>query len=809
MNTIYIAKRLLTILCLNLAFLSVSAQQIGQKKLFTDGWKFYKGEALNAERSSFNDNTWRNVQLPHDWSIEGPFSKEWASGTGYLPGGIAWYRKTFNEIGVPPSGKAFIYFDGVYKNSEVWINEHYLGKRPNGFIPFQYELTPYLKRGSNTIAVKVDHSKFADSRFYTGSGIYRDVYLITEQPIYIPKWGVSFTTPEVSLQRARADVKVWVDNSLAVLSTILVETKLSLGSRTIATATKNISIGANSSGEIQLSMPVTQPKLWSVEDPHLYTLTVSTYNNGKKTDEYKEKVGIRTIKFDANEGFFLNGKNMKLKGICVHHDAGALGAAVPREVWARRLNKLKEVGCNSIRMSHYPHQDYFYELCDQMGFLVIDEAFDEWEEGKNKWIEGWNDGKPGRDGSHEEFKEWAQRDVKDMVLRNRNHPSIIMWSIGNEIDYPNDPYTHEILNTGRNPQIYGKGHLLDHPAASRLAELSKILVQAVKEEDTSRPVTAALAGVVMSNTTRYPENLDIVGYNYQEYRYEEDHKKYPNRIIYGSENGMSYDAWEAVDTSKNIFGQYLWTGYDFIGESRAWPIRSSGAGLLDLAGFPKPNFYTTKSLWVTQPLIYLTASKVSQGTEERGRRESKPSWNWNTGDKIRVIAISNTEESELFLNGKSLGKKIRIEKSKPVFWDIEYTPGVLLVKGFNKNSLVASCQLKTAGQVAVIKASADKTQFSAKRKELTHIEIQLADNAGNPVYEANNELLLTIEGPAVLLGLESGDLSSHEDYKENKRKVYNGKLLAYVQSGGQPGRVKITISSPGLKSSTIFLKTGQ
>lgn len=809
MNIIYTIKKLSVFTFLTLAFSNVFAQQIGQKKLFTDGWKFYKGEAVNAEGMSFNDDSWRNVSLPHDWSIEGPFSKEWASGTGYLPGGIAWYRKTFSEIDVPTSGKAFIYFDGVYKNSEVWINGHYLGKRPNGFIPFQYELTPYLKKGLNTIAVKVDHSKFADSRFYTGSGMYRNVYIITKQPIYIPKWGISFTTPEVSPEKARADVKVQVANSSSLTATVSVETKLSLQGKTVATANKSMSLNANSSAEAQLSLSLTKPALWSVEDPRLYTLTVSTYNNGKKTDEYTENVGLRTIRFDANEGFFLNGRNMKLKGVCVHHDAGALGAAVPREVWARRLKKLKEVGCNSIRMSHYPHQDYFYELCDEMGFLVMDEAFDEWEEGKNKWIEGWNIGQPGRDGSHEDFKEWALRDVKDMVLRNRNHPSIIMWSIGNEIDYPNDPYTHEILNTGRNPQIYGKGQLPDHPAASRLAELSKILVQAVKEEDTTRAVTAALAGVVMSNTTDYPQNLDIVGYNYQEYRYEEDHKKYPNRIIYGSENGMSYAAWEAVDTSKNIFGQYLWTGFDFIGEARAWPIRSSGAGLLDLAGFPKPNFYTRKSLWTTEPFVYLTASTVPQEAEERGRRDLKPSWNWNTGDKIRVSAISNTEEAELFLNGKSLGKKLKSEKGRPVFWDIDYQPGVLSVKGFNRGALAASSQIKTAGAVSVIKAAADKAHFAANSKDLAHIEVQLTDDAGNPVYEANNELSIAIDGPAVLLGLESGDLASHEDYKTSKRKAFNGKLLAYIQSTGKAGSVNVTISSPGLKSSMVKFRTGK
>jgi beta-galactosidase/beta-glucuronidase len=328
--------------------------------------------------------------------------------------------------------------------------------------------------------------------------------------------------------------------------------------------------------------------LWSVDHPALYQLTVSLIENGKTIDHYSEAVGIRSIRLDADSGFFLNGANLKLKGVCIHDDAGALGVAVPEAVWRRRLITLKEVGCNSLRMSHNPHADYMYKLCDELGFLVLDEAFDEWETGKNKWIKGWNAGTPGKDGYHEYFKDWAAIDTRDMILRNYNHPSIIAWSIGNEIDYPNDPYSHEVLSTGNNPQIYGKGYLPDHPPASRLGELSKQLADVVRQYDTTRPVTAALAGVVMSNTTTYPENLDWVGYNYQEYRYAEDHAKYPSRIIYGSENGMALKAWNAVDSNQYISAQYLWTGIDYLGEAGRWPQRSNGAGLMDLAGFPKP-----------------------------------------------------------------------------------------------------------------------------------------------------------------------------------------------------------------------------
>ena len=799
--------RVFVLFCFSIIFFSAQTKaQPEGRSLFNAGWKFFKGDTLNAEKENFNDSRWRSLELPHDWSIEGPFSRDWASGTGYLPAGIGWYRKSF-MLGQPDrSRKVFIYFDGVYKNSEVWINGHYLGKRPNGYVSFQYELSPYLKRGKNVIAVKVDHSAFADSRWYPGSGIYRNVYLITKPPVYIPTWGVSFSSPQVSENTALAEISVSVANSQLKNAPVVVQASLSSAGSIVASSKKTVLLGGNSSRDIRFSMTVNRPRLWSPERPDLYTLTVALFRDGKQLDVYKEQTGFRNIRFDADEGFFLNGRNMKLKGVCVHHDAGALGAAVPREVWRRRLRKLKELGCNAIRMSHYPHQDYMYELCDKLGFLVMDEAFDEWEEGKNKWIEGWNVGKPGKDGYHEYFGEWAERDLRDMVLRDRNHPSVIMWSIGNEIDYPNDPYSHEVLNTGRNPQIYGKGYLPDHPPASRLGELSERLVQVVKQVDSTRPVTAALAGVVMSNTTSYPGNLDIVGYNYQEYRYQEDHQAFPKRIIYGSENGKSAEAWAAVDTSRNIFGQFLWTGFDFMGEARIWPVRSSGAGLLDLAGFPKADFYLRQSLWSDKPMAYLLASKISGGTGEPAWRGSKASWNWSPGEKIRVSCITNAETTELFLNGRSLGRRSK-EQGRNISWDIDYQPGELQLKAYNGNAEVAAASLKTSSGAAIVAATADKTQFRAGSRQLTHVEVQIQDKEGNPVFEAGNELNVKVEGPAVLLGLESGDLASHEDYKSTTRRAFNGRLLAYVQSIGKPGDVRISISSTGLKPALIVLKS--
>jgi hypothetical protein len=559
---------------------------------------------------------------------------------------------------------------------------------------------------------------------------------------------------------------------------------------------------------VVFSMQVPQPLLWSVEKPVLYQLRISLSSNNKIIDEITEKVGFREAKFDANKGFFLNGKNIKLKGVCIHDDAGALGGAVPRDVWQRRLRILKEMGCNAIRMSHNPHQDYLYDLCDEMGFLVQDEAFDEWEVGKNKWIEGWNVGTPGKEGYNKYFKDWWEKDLTDMILRNRNHPSIVMWSIGNEIDYPNDPYTHEVLNTGKNPQIYGKGYQAGNPAASRLGELSKLLVDAAKKADTSRYITAALAGVVMSNFTTYPENLDLVGYNYQEYRYYEDHQKYPSRIIYGSENGKSYSAWMAVDTTPYISGQFLWTGYDFVGEAHKWPVRSSGAGLIDMAGFPKPEYYYRQSLWTDSPMIFIGTSRLNPASEGQPNRSRNPMphWNYSSGDSVRVSCYTNCTEAELFLNGKSLGKKaLKEAKEKVIVWKVVYQPGELSVRGYKDGKEVRQMQLITTSAPSNIQAESDRKTIKANKDDVAHIEIKVTDNKGMLAFESDHEIEIEIEGPGKLIGMESGDLSSHEDYKDNKQKVYHGRLLGYIQAQN-PGLIKLTIKSQGLESKVIEIE---
>jgi len=788
--------------CWLLAALPALAQR--QQVLFNADWKFHLGDLPGSEQPRATDKAWRPLNLPHDWSIEGPYSQEWASATAFLPGGVGWYRKTFAMPAGFRNKQVFIYFDGVYKNSEVWLNGHSLGKRPSGFASFQYELTPFLSAtGPNVLAVRVDHHEVADSRWYTGSGIYRNVYLLATAPVHIRPWGVAFTTPTVSASAATGKVAVSFTNASAKAASVTITSSLvDAEGQTVATAKRTISAQPKADATARLTLPIKQPALWSVNHPNLYRLRTTLAVAGQPVDEVTEEVGVRSIRFDANQGFFLNGENMKLKGLCIHDDAGALGVAVPPEVWERRLKTLKAGGCNSLRMSHNPHADYLYRLCDRLGFLVMDEAFDEWEHGKNKWVAGWNVGTPAQFGAHEYFKEWGERDLRDMVLRNRNRPSIIMWSIGNEIDYPNDPYTHEVLNTGRNPQIYGKGYLPNHPPASEMGPIAKRLAAVARQADGSRPITAALAGVVMSNYTDYPAALDLVGYNYQEFRYPEDHQKYPNRIIYGSENGMARDAWAAVDSNAYVSAQYLWTGIDYLGEAGKWPQRANGAGLLDMAGFPKPEYYLRQSLWTSAPMLYLVAAEAPAASAASGRRpRGTATWNWPAASQLRVTAYTTNEATELFLNGQSLGRKTGRQPT----WDVPFATGELSAKGYRNDKLVSEMKLKTAGAPATLQLTPDRRILPAKTQGLTQIAVRVVDQAGTLVPDATHEITVTLTGPARLLGIENGDLANHDSPTAPQHQVYQGRLLLYVQATG-PGPIRVALAAPGLASQPLELR---
>ncbi len=779
----------------------------GQPSLLNQSWKFILEDASGAEKPEFDDRTWEGVDLPHDWSVRGELSPDLASGTGYLPGGIGWYRKTIEIPSDREQGeKVFLYFEGVYNRSSVYLNGHLLGHRPNGYISFLYDATPYVRFDEpNTIAVRVDHSRFADSRWYTGSGIYRDVWLVRSQPVHLDHWGV-FAFPEsVDEDTALLRVETKIANeSEETVQVILRHELVSDRGEIVARGTAKKTVAAGEVGNHSLSLDVDAPVLWSVDNPYLYQLRTTLELGGKIVDRTSFQTGIRTFAFDPDTGFSLNGVRMKMKGVCLHHDAGVLGAAVPREVWRERLLTLKSIGVNAIRTSHNPQAPDLYELCDELGLLVMNEAFDEWEFPKRKWIEGWNVGEPGFEGSYDFFEEWSSRDLADMVRRDRNHASVFAWSIGNEVDYPNDPYSHPILDGSEISQPMFGGYDPERPDANRLGAIAERLARVVKEHDTSRPVTAGLAGVVMSNQTGYPAALDIAGYNYTEDRYVIDHEQYPDRVIYGSENRHDYEAWLAVTDNDFIFGQFLWTGIDYLGESGAWPSRGFYSGLLDLGGFIKPRGRFREALWSEQPVIHLGTEHAPEG--DRQSIDAWPIWNYEEGEEIRVLCYTNAETAELFLNGSKVGPARSInEKTGVISWDIAFEPGELEVVGYDASGVeTVRNTLRTAGKAARLELSSNVTSVDRERG-VAMIVAQVVDEEGTPVMGSTHEVQFSIEGPARLLGLEASNNENMSDYTDAVHNVYHGRILAYVQAEGTPGEVVVRFSGEGLPAADLRL----
>lgn len=783
--------------------LIIGQVSFGEPERINSSWKFNKGDTEQAALESFDDSDWRTVDLPHDWSVEGPYSPHNASATGYLPGGIAWYRK---NIEIPESRqdqKAYIYFEGIYRNGEVFINGKSLGMRPNGYISYLYDLTPFLKFGEkNTLAVRVDHSKSIDSRWYTGSGIYRDVYLVYANPVHISQWGVFYQTKMKNKNTSIVNLETSITNTTSQLQTLTVKQELfDNEDQLVASSSDELKIENGSSGKINQVLTVKKPSLWSVDNPNLYKLKTNVFNDQELMDKTTTKVGIRTLDFDSDKGFALNGDNMKVKGVCLHHDAGVLGSAVPEEVWKRRLMKLKELGVNAIRTSHNPQAPILYDLCDELGLLVLNEAFDEWEFPKKKWVEGWNVGEPAFQGSYEFFEEWGETDLRDMVLRDRNHPSVFMWSIGNEVDYPNDPYSHPVLDEASIQQQHTRGYQPDQPDANRLGGIAKRLASVVREHDPSRPVTAGLAGPVMSNKTDYPGALDVVGYNYTERRYDQDHEAYPNRVLYGSENRHDYEAWKAVRDNDFIFGQFLWTGINYLGEAFRWPSRGFTTGLLDLAGFVKPRGYYRKSLWTKEPMIYVGAFPAGRGGH--GSLIDAPHlWNFEVGDTIRVVSYTNCESAILYLNGEEVGpEKSRDKETGVIFWDVVYAPGNLEVTGLNNGEKIVYDSIETSRRPAAIEARLwnEKPVVSG---DVLQIEIQIVDENGKDVFLADNQITCDVEGPAKLLGLESSDHSDVGNYNDNRQRVFQGRMIAYIKAENK-GNVNVSFSSAWLGSDHV------
>ena len=769
---------------------------------FDANWLFSMGNFASAMMPVFDDSTWQQVNVPHDWSSDGPFTADYGSGNGYAPGGIGWYRKHFKLDANQKGRVVAIEFDGVYDYSEVWVNGQFVGGRPYGFSSFELDLTPFIKFGSddNLVAVRVDHSRFADSRFYTGSGIYRNVRLVIADKLRIAHWGTYVTTPRIKSDSATVRIETTVENNSADKRKFSLQSDIiAPGGEIVASLTTSKSAAGNSSQPLVQELKVSRPELWSLDSPMLYTLKSYVKSGETVVDVTETPFGIRTATFDADKGFFLNGVSTKLKGVCLHHDAGPLGAAVPEKVLERRLRLLKEIGVNAIRTSHNPPDPEFLDLCDRLGFLVMDEAFDEFTPGKNKWVAGWNLGVPDHFGYSEIFAQWSVTDVQDMVRRDRNHPGIILWSIGNEVDYANDPFSDPVLGEKYHPE---------YPPAKDLLKCAQPLITAVKSLDRTRPVTAALANIQMSDAVNLPELLDAVGYNYQETRYAADHEKFPNRIIYGSENGHQYDAWRAVQTNSFISGQFLWTGIDYLGEANAWPNRANGAGLLDLCGFKKPAGWFRQSLWSDKPMVYLCAATHNSNENRERGFGGVESWNWPSNSTAKVRCFANCPEVTLTLNDKVIGTKNSSEAVNGILtWQVPFEPGTLKAVGRANGQDVCDYALKTAGPPSRIELLPDVTELRADGKDACHVELRIVDENGVRVPDAEPEVSFEMTGPASLLGIGNGDLNNIEDCKANMHHAYEGRGLAILQTTTTPGGITLKATAPGLESASVTLQS--
>jgi beta-galactosidase len=785
-----------------------SAAQLRSVVNFNNGWKFFLGNDTLASNANYNDGQWRNLNLPHDWSIESNFSSSFPATNqgGALPGGIGWYRKTFT---VPTSAKnknTSIEFDGVYKNSEVWINGHYLGKRPYGYINFSYDLTPHLNYGKpNVIAVKVDNSLQPDSRWYSGSGIYRDVKLVTTNKVAIAESGVFITTPIINKSKATVSIQYYVSNTGNQNERVNLYTDVYDAAGKKIASSKQIELRTLSAGsnayidQLQINTPI----LWSTAKPYLYKAVTRIERNGQLIDEVKTNFGVRSFRFDPANGFFLNNQPLKIQGVCMHHDLGALGAAYNQAAAKRQLKILKEMGVNAIRFSHNPPAAAILDLCDEMGFLVQVEAFDMWKKRKNRF------------DYNLYFDAWHARDIQAMVLRDRNHPSVFMWSIGNEI-------REQFDSTG--------------------TTIAKRLVDLIKAIDTTRPVTCALTeNFAEKNFIWKSGALDVLGFNYKLYDYADLPKRFPGQSFIATETGSalssrgSYDlpsdsnrlwpadgktptvkgnadmsvsaydhvyaywgssheaALKAVNKYKFMSGMFVWSGFDFLGEPvpYAWPARSSYYGIIDLAGFPKDVYYLYQSEWTTKPVLHLF-----------------PHWNWNKGDTVDVWSYyNNADEVELFLNGKSLGSKSKTSDVLHVMWRVPYQPGIVKAVSKKNGRVVLTKEIRTAGAPAKIELIADRRNIKANGTDLSFITVKLLDKDGNLVPDADQLIEFSVTGTGFLAGTDNGFPADSISLKSHKRTSWKGMALAIIQSQGKKGNITVTAKSAGLKLSVISLKS--
>ncbi|MFB3776753.1 MAG: glycoside hydrolase family 2 TIM barrel-domain containing protein [Bryobacteraceae bacterium] len=776
-----------------------------QQLLFDYDWRFLVGDPPGAQSPSFDASSWRSVTLPHDWSIEGKFDPKAPMGGsgGYLPAGIGWYRRAFQAPAAWKGNQIEIEFEGVYMNATVFINGRDLGTRPYGYSTFRHDLTPHLNfGGSNVVAVRVDQSRHKNTRWYSGSGIYRHVWLSVTGPLHVDHWGVFVTTPEVSEGRATVSVKTRVANGSGAASKVTLRTLLyDPAGTTAGQAESAVTVEAGATAEVTQRIAIQKPALWSVEAPRLYRAVTRVISGGRVADEVATPFGIRSIGWSPEKGFLLNGSTVKLAGGCAHHDLGPLGAAAFDRAEERRVQVLKAAGFNAIRTAHNPPSPAFLDACDRLGMLVIDESFDCWETGKNPHDYGVS------------FKEWWRRDTEAMVLRDRNHPSVVIWSIGNEIPERGKP---------------------------RGAELARIQADFVRSLDPTRPITSALNNVnPWTGTDDFFAALDIGGYNYNLNSHVQDHQRVPARIMACTESFLSqvFEYWEMIQDNPYIVGDFVWTAIDYLGESGIgrWDIRNVGdttkipfmgndasypwhgsdCGDLDICGFRKASSHYRNIVWDRGEKLYLGVRlPVPEGKEMIVSRWAAwpvhPSWTWPgwEGKPLQVEVYSRYDAVRLFLGDKLIEEKptTRGQQFKASF-TVPYTPGVLRAVGIAGGKPAGEVTLRTAGEPVQLRLTADRTSLRADGQDLSYITVEALDKSGQPHPHASQLIGFQLSGAGAIAAVGNADMTSEEAYQASRRRLFNGKALVVVRTTRAVGTITLTASAPGLKPATVRLQS--